>query len=207
MQIHSCHLGSYYVPSTTKDGVCVDIGGNTGQFSLKYKDFFSKIHIYEPQKECLEIIKRNTYSLSNITVFDEAVFHTSELYVNLLSHHNFDSGSVAVDSDIINVKEWKEDTIVDNFCKTISLEDIIERVGGYIDYMKVDCETSEYNLFIDKDLSKIKYLGIKLHWQIGKENFDRLVSHILKYFNNKTDISLDYPDGYNIEVFFESKNI
>ena len=87
------------------------------------------------------------------------------------------------------------------------MEDIIKRAGVYIYYTKLDCETSEYNLLIDKDLSKIKYLGIELHWQIGKENFDRLITHILKYFNNKTDITLDYPYGYNIEVFFESKNI
>ena len=57
-QNHSNHLGNYYVPFNAKNGICVDIGGNTGQFSLKYNSFFKEIHIYEPQKECYEIIKK-----------------------------------------------------------------------------------------------------------------------------------------------------
>jgi len=127
-------------------------------------------------------------------------------HVDLVSHHNFDSGSVAVKSDVINVHEWT-DNIIDNNCLTICLNDIIERIGGNVDYMKIDCETSEYYLLMDKDLRHIKYMGIELHWQMGKENFNNLVSHILKYFNNKFNVNLNYPIGYNIEVFFESKYI
>ena len=201
-QIYSIHLGNYFVPESVKNGVSVDIGGNTGQFALKYKDVFSKIHVYEPQKECYAIIKKNIEGISNISVFDEAVFHTSGKYVNLMSHHSLDSGSVAIQDDIINVKEWTEQ-IVDNQCKTISLEDIVERAGGSVDYMKVDCENSEYHLLLNKDLSKIRYLAIELHWQMGKDNFDRLVAYILTYFNTVSNDSLHY--GYNIEVLFESK--
>jgi len=204
-QIHSEHLGNYFVPQDIKNGICVDIGGNTGQFSLKYKNFFKQIHIYEPQKECYSIIKKNIDGLKNIVLFDEAVFHTSNQVVELVSHRTFDSGSVAINSDIIKEKEWLNHVV--NSCKTISLLEIIERAGGYVDYMKIDCETSEYNLLIDKDLSHIKYMGIELHWQMGKDNFDRLIKHILKYFNNKTNADINYPNGYNIEVFFESKNI
>jgi phosphosulfolactate synthase (CoM biosynthesis protein A) len=64
--------------------------------------------------------------------------------------------------DIITVKEWTTH-IVDSSCKTISLEDIVERSGDYVDYMKIDCENSEYHLLMNKDLSKIKYMSIELH--------------------------------------------
>ena len=203
-QIHSQHLGNYFVPDNIKNGVCVDIGGNTGQFSIKYKDFFKTVHIYEPQKECYEIIAKNIINYTNISVFNEAVWHSSNEHVELLSHHSLDSGSVAVNSNIINIPEWTS-SVVDTQCKTIDLIDIINRIGGYVDYMKIDCETSEYYLLFDKDLSHIKYIGIELHWQMGKENFDKLVNHILKYFNNTLNCNLEYPNGYNIEVFFESK--
>ena len=119
----------------------------------------------------------------------------------MVSHSNFDSGSVAIKDDIITVKEWTEN-IVNSNCKTISLEDIIERSGGFIDYMKIDCENSEYYLLMNKDLSKIKYIGMELHWQMRKDNFDKLVNHILKYF--KSNDNLNYQIGNNIEVFFES---
>jgi FkbM family methyltransferase len=203
-QIHSCHLGNYHVPLDVKNGICIDIGGNTGQFTLKYSNFFKEIHIYEPQKECYEIIKKNISSLNNIKLYNEAVFHSSNLSVNLVSHSNYDSGSVAVDDEIIKVKEWTSN-IVDNNCKTISLEDIIKRAGDYdyIDYMKIDCENSEYHLLMEKDLSKIKYMGIEIHCQMGKENFEKLTNHILKYF--KTNDNLNYQKYNNIEVFFESK--
>ena len=118
-----------------------------------------------------------------------------------MSHSNFDSGSVAIEDDIIHEKQWTTN-IVDNNCKTISLEDIIKRVGGYIDYMKIDCENSEYHLLMNKDLSNIKYMGIELHWQMGKDNFEKLTNHILKYF--KTNDNLNYRN-HNIEVFLESK--
>lgn len=149
--------------------------------------------------------KKNIDKIDNIVLFDDAAYHTSNLFVNLVSHHSCDSGSVTVEDDIIRVKEWTTN-IVDN-CKTISLLDIIERIGGYVDYMKIDCETGEYNLLIDKDLSNIKYMGIEIHWQMGKEHFDKLIKHILKYFNNTFNTNLEYPNGYNIEVFFESKII
>lgn len=205
-QIHSNHLGNYYVPADCRNGNCVDIGGNTGCFTLKYVDFFKTIHIYEPQTECYDIIKNRTNNFQNIHLFKEAVYHTSNASVNLISHKNLDSGSVAVQSDIINVTEWT-DNIIDYNCKTINLEDITERIGGSIDYLKVDCETSEYNFLIDKDLSKIRYMGIELHWQMGKDNFDKLVSHILKFFDNPHNANLSYPNGQNIEVFFQSKTL
>lgn len=71
--------------------------------------------------------------------------------------------------------------------------------------MKIDCENSEYHLLMNKDLSKIKYIGVELHHQMGKKNFDDLVNHILKYFNNVHNANLNYHRGANIEVLFESK--
>lgn len=43
----------------------------------------------------------------------------------------------------------------------------------------MDCETSEYNFLMDKDLSNIKYLAVEIHWQIGRNNWYKLINHIL----------------------------
>jgi hypothetical protein len=53
-QIHSIHCGNYFVPLNIKNGICVDIGGNTGQFSLKYKDFFKKIIFMNHKKSVMK---------------------------------------------------------------------------------------------------------------------------------------------------------
>lgn len=38
---------------------------------------------------------------------------------------------------------------------------------------------------------------------MGKDNFDKLINHILKYFKSNDDLT--YQTGNNIEVFFESR--
>jgi len=128
-QTHKVHCGNYIVPNVVQNGSCIDIGGNSGEFSLKFKNFFKIIHIYEPQNECYDIIKNRTKDMPNIELFPEAVYHTSDLALTLISHQSHDSGSVALDTDIIVEKEWEQDTKV-NKCKTISLEDVLKRMGG-----------------------------------------------------------------------------
>ena len=211
-QIHQEHCGNYTVPNNLQNCNCIDIGGNTGMFSLKYKDFFKKIHVYEPQKECYNIIKNKIKDVLNIELFPEAVYNKSGATLKLISHNNHDSGSVALDTDVIVQKEWKKDCEV-NKCETISLEDVLKRMGGKIDYMKIDCETGEYNFLMDKDLSNIKYLAVEIHWQIGRNNWYKLINHILKFFKNITPVTnptgynLKYPVGWNKELLFESKNL
>jgi len=77
----------------------------------------------------------------------------------------------------------------------------------------MDCETSEYNFLMNKDLSNIKYMAIEIHWQMGEKNWYKLIHYILNYFNHKTPSnnptgsSLSYSVGRNKELFFESKNL
>lgn len=209
-QVHNYgNLGNYIVPEDVRGGVCVDIGGNTGCFSLKYKDFFSKIHIYEPQSECNKIIQQRTAGLQNISLFDEAVFSESGHILSMISHSNLDSGSVALKADNLTTNllstGWTVNT-VDSKVKTIALEDVFERIGGSIDYLKIDCETSEYNFLLNKDLSNIKYLGIEIHCQLGYDKYHELLNYILKYFDLAPQCDSSYNPTNNKEVLFKSKS-
>lgn len=200
------NLGHYFVPDCIKGGICVDIGGNTGCFSLKYATFFKTIHTYEPQSECFEIIKNRIKEYTNISLFREAVFSESNKIVELISHANHDSGSVGLKSECLN-NDWKSSDVVDSNVRTVSLDDVLLRIGGYIDYMKIDCETSEYNFLMNKDLSKINYLGIELHWQMGKQKWDELIQHILTYFTLYSHSDLSHTYETNKEVLFISKTL
>jgi FkbM family methyltransferase len=202
-QIHRMNnLGHYVVPESVRGGVCVDIGGNTGAFTHKYQDFFKAIDIYEPQQECRAIIEKRLAGLTHIKLYSDAVYHTSGETLRMVSHTNRDSGSVALDTDAIEIKEWTPNVIVEDAVSTVSLEDVIERAGGSVDYMKIDCETSEYNFLMGKDLSPIRYLGIELSWQIGPERWSSLVTHIQKWFR-LLEGSADFTPGRNKECFFE----
>ena len=56
---------------------------------------------------------------------------------------------------LLRTVEWKNNKVI-NKAKTISLEDVLERCGGKINYMKCDCETSEYNFLMNKNLDETK---------------------------------------------------
>ena len=90
-------------------------------------------------------------------------------------------------------------------CKpTISLEDILIQCGGNITYCKSDCETSEYHIFLNKDLTGIMYIGMEIHHQMGPQKQAELIKHIL------TTHDLVYGShGYtpfNREILFRRKN-
>jgi hypothetical protein len=96
----------------------------------------------------------------------------------MVSHSNTDLGSVGVKSNLIN-KDWTNNIV--NKVKSISLEEIYGIVNNQIiDYMKIDCETSEYSFLLNKDLSKLKYIGIELHHHIGFNKYDELLNWIKK---------------------------
>jgi FkbM family methyltransferase len=200
------HLGQYLIPvENVKGGVAVDIGGNTGMFELTYGDVFSVIHVYEPQPECFKIIKQRLSDMPHITLFNEAVHRESGLSVKMISHKKFDSGSVAVLGDHIEKQEWVAGAVVADEVPTVSLQDVLRRAGGHINFMKLDCETSEYNFLYMKHLGGIDFISGEFHHQLGKKRFDNLINWMLQYFYLYEGLDATYREGYNIELFFISK--
>lgn len=200
MRIKSHNLGNYTVPNDTKNGVCLEIGANVGSFTEKYKNHFKKIHYYEPLTECYELIQ-SKINLPHITGFNLAGYKTSNEELDMVLHNSKDSGSTGLKTDSLNdhwsTKSYQKVT-------TISLEDMISKLKvKQIDYCKSDCETGEYYLFMGKDLSKIKYLGLECHFQMGKEKWDELINHITK--THKLVSKSGTYSHKNQDLFFERK--
>lgn len=196
------NLGNYIVPNDTKNGICVDIGCNVGSFTRKYYNHFSKIFYYEPFKDCFEVCQKFSQNYDHICGYNLAAWSESGKNVNILAHSNQDSGSSAIESSSLN-DEWSSEDIVHSV-KTISLEDILIQCGGNITYCKSDCETSEYHIFLNKDLTGIMYIGMEIHHQMGPQKQAELIKHIL------TTHDLVYGShGYtpfNREILFRRKN-
>jgi len=193
------HLGNYIVPEQCKNGICVDIGSTTGNFITSQINTFKLFHFYEPYKPCFEIITNKFINENKVIGFNEAVHHTDGLILELLAHGNHDAGSNGLNTDCLN-EDW-----VEKICdvNTVSLETILERVGGHIDYLKVDCENSEYHLFMDKDLRNINYIGIELHWHMGEEKYNSLINHFNK--THYTNDNCTWKFDKNVEVLFMKK--
>lgn len=190
------NLGSYDIPADCKKDSCVDIGANIGDFTVSQASAFKLLHFYEPFEPCFTKIKSRTEEFSNIVGFMEAVYSEDGKELPLIAHLNHGAGSIALKTDAIN-EHWEDEL---DLVKTVSLPTIIQRAGGSINYLKVDCETSEYYLLIDQDLTYIDYIGIELHWQMGEEKYNKLINHLQKTHTTSGDASWSFDT--NKEVLF-----
>jgi FkbM family methyltransferase len=184
------NLGRYIVPYNVKNGICIDIGCNLGDFTKKYENFFNKIYFIEAQTKLFLNLEKRFNENNNIKGFNKAVWSESNLMVDLVSHPNNDHGSVAVNGGHLN-NDWTNRIV--NQIETISLEDFLLLISEkFIDYLKIDCETSEYPFLFGKDLSMIKYIGIEIHPQMGMLKYNQLLEWI-----KQTHILIGGDDSFN----------
>jgi FkbM family methyltransferase len=182
--------------------IIIDIGGHYGFFSI-YATLKTqkkaKIWCLEPSSASFEILKKNIH----VNKFNNVIL----LNIGL-------SGKTSVRS--LNLGRPQNHSLYDNYIQdletielvqTISLDDfIIEHNIENIDFMKVDCEGSEYEIFINAsimNLKKIKVISMELHdmrhcgldhWEMiahlessgFKTNTSELKSaESIRYFNTK----------------------
>lgn len=195
------NIGNYTIPYDCNKEVCVDVGANVGSFTCAQASTFKILHFYEPYLPCFNIVKEKTVSYNNVVGWNEAVYKEDNLELSIVAHENMDAGSNALLTDSVN-DTWQHEI---QKTKTVSLPTILDRVGGYINYLKLDCETSEYYFLIDQDLSNIDYIGAELHWQMGLEKYNKLLEHIKVTHIVVGDYNWHW--GLNKEVLFKNKMI
>jgi FkbM family methyltransferase len=173
---------AYPVPSNIDKKLAVDIGANIGGFSTAYNEDFEKIIFFEANPKAFEIAKNNTKNFKNVKGYNLAVSDESGKTLKLMNHFSKDLGSVSCSPSITDVNEdWVENI---GEIKTTSLEDIFKMIDNQrINYLKLDCENSEYEILMNKDLSNIDYIAMELHWQMGEKKYKELLEYVSKYFN------------------------
>ena len=156
----------------------VDMGCNVGGFSQAFN-----------------------YRFHNILAIDASSYNV-EQYKSRHSHQILHKAVSSKDGEIVKLKKCmvdSDDTNSGNFSitgfvyennnhgwggdeyeevETISLETILEMVGGNIGLLKIDIEGAEVDVLCDKDLSKINYITGEFHNFIGKENQSKLFGWI-----------------------------
>jgi FkbM family methyltransferase len=176
-----CKL-AYPIPQGIDKKLAIDIGANIGGFSTAYNDEFEKIIFFEANSKAFEIAKNNTKNFENVKGYNLAVSDESGKVLKLMNHFSNDLGSVSCSPSVTDINEDWVETIGD--IKTISLEDIFKLVDNQkINYLKLDCENSEYEILMNKDLSNIDYIAMELHCQMGEKKYKELLDYVSKYFN------------------------
>lgn len=159
-----------------KDELVLDIGANVGGFWNAWKWRFDNWHLVEPSLYNCEQIRANGYEGS---YSHNAVGKKSGEVVKLQKYWAGDNDTLSGNfgtQQFVNGEnghgwqgEWEE-------VVTLSLEDL--QKDREIGLLKVDCEGAEYDLLIDKDLSKIKYIVMELHNFLGGVKQKQLMTHI-----------------------------
>lgn len=157
-------LRSYPLPVAVYDGaklpIAVDIGANVGGFCIPNSHLFDVIYAFEPYKPNLHLITAalKHLNIKNVKVFSQAVHSKSGETLRLRTPNFTCSGDITC----LTKEGFKE---VGETCDTISLDSIMKILKiEKIDYLKMDCEGSEYDILENFDnLDKVDVLGLEIH--------------------------------------------
>jgi|688.fasta_scaffold156143_2 FkbM family methyltransferase len=151
----------------TKDSIAIDCGANVGVFTLKLANTKCKVYSFEPNHSAFEILKKNTQTLNNVKVFNNAVGIRNEK-VKLFLHNHFEEDPIkwSTGSSIVSFKN-NIDSSKFQIVDTIDFPQFIINLKKQIDILKIDIEGAEIELLnkiIDLQLYKeIKYIFVEVH--------------------------------------------
>lgn len=196
---------AYPIKDSINKKLAIDIGANIGGFSMAYHNVFDEILYFEANPETYKLTKENLKDYLNVKGYNLAVSNVSGKKLILMNHFNKHNGSVTCSPSITEEghDEWVE---VIGETETTSLEDIFKMINGRrINYLKLDCENSEYEILLNKDLSNIDYIAMELHWQMGKEKYNELLEYVGKTFT--IEGRTNFVEGQNTMVYLTNKNL
>ena len=132
----------------------LDIGANVGFFSLAARAHYPRaaIHAYEPNPRVLPLLRANTANL-DVEIFPEALGGLA--------------GAVLMDDQAeSNAARTRSSTDGIGILQ-LTLETAIQRIGGSVDLLKLDCEGAEWEI-----LSKTNALAAVRHIRMEYHLFD-----------------------------------
>ena len=139
----------------------VDVGANLGFFALAARDFYPNavIHAYEPNPRIQPELRENTAG-SNIRIFSEAV-GGKDGFVLLI-----DIGP----SDQARTRESPDGGI-----PQAGLQTVIDRIGGTVDLLKLDCEGAEWEILESSGCwSSVHNIRLEYHIIDGETQSDAI---------------------------------
>ena len=184
---------------TVNDGdVVLDIGANFGFFTLNsLNKGAKKIYSIEPFNEAFQNLEKLSIIFPEIYPINRAV--SSEVGVMSFSIHSKTSAVNCLSSHVINDEKYQEVQV-----KTIDINTLLNNIPEQINFMKVDCEGAELEIFTtitNTNLKKIDRIVIETH----SEEIDNLVHKKLLDTNFKV---YKHPSGANNggNILFAVKN-
>jgi FkbM family methyltransferase len=183
----------FYQKVYNNDFVCVaendivfDIGFNYGFFTLDALTYKPKKVIgFEPNPKLVKLF--NQLEIQSVELHKAAV---SDKTGTTIFYENDFSGKSSIHSDV------NSDTKLDSYEVNIYSFNDVAKEYDVIDYLKVDCEGAEYEIFesMPKEFltNRIRKIALEFHHNI---NDTKVVNLISKIKECGFEIKIDYKDG------------
>lgn len=173
----------------SNDDVVLDIGGNCGFFALySIQNGASKVYSVEPVKTSFKQIVKLSNNFPEIIPINKAVSETNGTVIMSVDEEGSATNCVTHYSEMFGGNSNKE--IVDS----ININDLLLNIKEKINFMKVDCEGSEFELFktiSDDNLKKIDKIIVEVHGDvIEKFVSDRLIQSGFKLYKHNNILYL-----------------
>ena len=139
---------------TSPTATVLDIGGNVGIFALAARKAFpgAVIHSYEPNPNLEKYLKVQAQAASS-RFFMEAV-ETEDCFVSLEFHTE----------SVVTVSTVDQNSSI----PATAFRKAVERLGGKVDFAKVDCEGAEWHLWQDHAAwQNVWHLAAEYHLHSG----------------------------------------
>jgi FkbM family methyltransferase len=175
--------------SNFKMETCVDIGCNIGCFSYIASKHFTNVVSFEPAYYTSVVARMRLNQkerIDNVFVYNLAVGKNTGDVLHLSCDIDVNSGELNSGNASTVHSSPKQDY---ELVPTVSLEKVFELCEtSFIDYLKIDCEGSEYDILLEKDLTNIGIIVGEIHEIHGSANKDRaarrkLLDYISKDFS------------------------
>lgn len=160
----------------------IDVGANVGFFSIAARGHYphAVIHAYEPNARVLPFLISNTSGLDT-RVYPEAI-GSCDGFVNII-----DAGP----SNLARTQVSNQSGIT-----MVGLNRAIQRVGGEVDLLKLDCEGAEWDLFqLAECWKQVRNLRMEYHLFEG-QTFSQLEESLHKH--GFTVIHTEHDIGFGI---------
>jgi FkbM family methyltransferase len=149
-------LGAVHPPIKT----VLDIGANIGLFSLWARHNFpdARIHAYEPNQQALTYALANLKE-ANVTLFSEGVSDEDATCELIMSE---------------SYRGVRTEKIPQGKIKLAGIGAAIERIGGELDLLKMDCEGGEWDIFLNRAAFQT-VRQIRMEYHFGRDhNMEKL---------------------------------
>jgi FkbM family methyltransferase len=144
-----------------KGDVVLDIGANKGFFTLNaLQKGATIVYSVEPVKHSYEQIKKLLNDFPNVNPINKAIGETNGTISMFVDSDTSATNCVTTYGDLFGRESNKVDV------ESININTLIEQINSKINYMKVDCEGSEFELFktiTEQNLKNIDKLVIETH--------------------------------------------